>query len=122
MFMDLERLEISEQDQDRIDSVFLDAAIGAVNANGRFRVLSTIVNELERIHGRTLDRAHDNIIREESLDEVIVQNLGKLSFLDVHWIPTSDRVKKDAPSAATVQIDRFEPKLRRLFADKRHAR
>jgi hypothetical protein len=94
--MDIERLGLGEDNLFRVDSAFLDAALDRINHDAH--LTEETITELEGIHDRTFDRAHDDIIAERPLSSAIASNLGKLSFIDTLGLPTEDIVRRTKTS------------------------
>ncbi len=105
----MESLGLSKEQQANIDTVFLDATMSSVpQKNG---LASDTADELELIKARTFEGAHDAIIAEREISPAIIQNLGKISFLDSLALSTGE-YKKVQPSGRIAVTFR-----RRLFKD-----
>lgn len=111
--LDLERLDLTAADQQRVDGAFLDAALMVIQVKDHDALPKETVDELERVHNRTLERANDSLIAGRSIDTVTVQNLGKIGFLDTLGIATHDALTRGAPEATKAGIGTWS--TRRLF-------
>jgi hypothetical protein len=105
--MDTEHLGLSPEQQFQIDDIFLDTTLLALTQKTKYwdraglTYWGDLADELEAIHARAYNHAHEAVGAREEIDPMVTGIIGKLAFIDSLALPSSEELtRKDKVARA----------------------